>query len=92
MGENDLRWLLWVLGGFQAVLTLIIGAGVRALFSLSARISEQNGRIGRLDTWKLDHEKLDDERHERNLDSHGRLRDAIDDLHRLPRDRSPAEG
>ena len=78
MGENDLRWLLWALGAIQSALTLVVAAGVKALFSLSARIGEQNGRMQRLEQWKDDRVGLSEQRHQENREAHTKLWKAVD--------------
>lgn len=56
-----------VMAAILALLEAIILAGVGFMMKQQKAISDllmaQNGRIGRLETWKDDHNKQDDERH-----------------------------
>ncbi len=53
----------------EAVLVLqIIGTGLlgwvlRGVSEIKKDLRTQNGRIGKLETWKVEHEKRDDDRH-----------------------------
>ena len=42
----------------QGITILLTVAGVTGVFRLAAKVSAQNGRIGKLETWSEQHEKL----------------------------------
>jgi hypothetical protein len=41
----------------QSITVLVLGLGVRGIFQLSATIHKLNGRVSKLETWSIDHEK-----------------------------------
>lgn len=41
----------------QSITVLVLGLGVRGIFQLSATIHKLNGRVSKLETWSVDHEK-----------------------------------
>jgi hypothetical protein len=49
---------------FQFVIAGSILAAVMGLFRIDNMLKIMNGRIGRLETWTHEHEKLDDAKHE----------------------------
>ena len=48
------------------IVALLIG-GVGGIFSMNTKLSKMNGSIRELTVWKTDHNKQDDERHEKTL-------------------------
>lgn len=53
----------YVLGFLQALIFLLLTLNYRAMACIRDELRKINGRIGRLEQWSADHEKLDDGRH-----------------------------
>ena len=47
----------------QGIVILLCVAGVKGIFSLNNKVSTICARLGKIETWQIGHEKLDDERY-----------------------------
>jgi len=68
--DNNHVLLLWILSAIQGTLTLVVAAGVRALFELSRRIGVQNARIAVLETALAGEIRLGQEREKHRDEQH----------------------
>lgn len=65
----------------NTLLTTVVGAfvvyGVKGIVAIDRKLSAQNGRLGKVETWLGSHEKLDDERHAAVVSNIHELRETI---------------
>ena len=61
------------------VLLAVIWGGVHVR-GVRMELHKQNGRIGKIEQWKEDHDKVDDQKWRENQDTHIRLFTRIDAL------------
>ena len=57
----------------QGIVLIICAAGVKGIFSISAR-------LGKIETWQVGHEKIDDERHTETTKNITSLWDRLDKI------------
>lgn len=60
MGTENLMLILIIINGVCVPFILL---GVRRLGQIRDHLALLNGRLGKVETWEMQHEKLDDERH-----------------------------
>ena len=57
----------------QGIVLIICAAGVKGIFSIYAR-------LGKIETWQVGHEKIDDERHTETIKNVASLWDRLDKM------------
>lgn len=62
----------------SGVIIILTGYGVKGLMALKEQVSQQNGRLGKMETWMTGHEKIDDERHKRTQEGIANLWGKLD--------------
>ncbi len=59
-----------ILNTFISTLAVaLISGAIKGIVALNRKVGLQNGRLGKMETWLIGHEKLDDERHKQALES-----------------------
>tara|TARA_Y100000310_G_C20702209_1_gene830952 strand:- start:541 stop:780 length:240 start_codon:yes stop_codon:yes gene_type:complete len=48
----------------QTVIILLLAGGIKGIFAMNEKLNKMNGSIGKLWTWKEEHEKLDITQHD----------------------------
>ena len=52
-----------VLFGLVAIVALLVG-GIRGIFNMRDQLGKLNGSVGKIQTWRVEHEKLEGSHHE----------------------------
>ena len=64
----------------QGIVILLCVAGVKGIFSLNKKMNTICVRLGKIETWQIGHEKIDDERHTEATGSIKSIWDRLDKM------------
>ena len=64
----------------QGVVLIVVAAGLKGIFSINSKVTILCAKLGKMEVWQTGHEKIDDERQERMIETVGNIRDRINKM------------